>query len=123
MKNISLFFSILFIVFAIVQYNNPDPLFWVSLYLLPAIVCFLSYANRPNKMAYIALLIGYATAAIMLFPDRFEGIGEQMKADQPWIEEARESLGMGIVAIAMLFELLRKRTVIKNNENNHKTHA
>lgn len=68
-------------------------------------------------MAYITLLIGYTTAAIMLFPDRFEGIGKQMKADQPWIEEARESLGMGIVAIAMLFELLRKRTVIKTNKD------
>ncbi|MEY4919290.1 MAG: hypothetical protein RLZZ431_472, partial [Bacteroidota bacterium] len=47
MKFFNIFFCIVFILFAVVQYNDPDPFLWVPIYLYPALLCFLKFIQKP----------------------------------------------------------------------------
>ena len=49
MKIFNFFFVIVFIVFAALQYNDPDPYIWVPLYLYAALLCWLATKKKFNK--------------------------------------------------------------------------
>ena len=56
MKNLYLILGLLFVSFAAVQYNDPDPYIWAPYYLLVAGACFLTYTNRYNKLLTLVLI-------------------------------------------------------------------
>lgn len=49
MKILNLILTILFILFAAVQYNDPDPIHWMALYLFVAAVCGFAAFGKYNK--------------------------------------------------------------------------
>jgi hypothetical protein len=123
MRYLALFFAILFVLFALVQINDPDPIIWVPLYLFPAVLCFMVYrGNYPVIGLWIAA-IGFLAAGIYwLPPNMSEWIGMEQEAKSigmgvPFIEEAREAMGLLIVAIAMIVFLVayyaRRRPVAR----------
>lgn len=109
MKIFNYFFIIVFILFAAVQYNDPDPYVWMPIYLFPAVLCFLAARNKPfYKRAYwVGFIVLGIYAVYKMFDEnglvdwiRFHhaaNIAETMKAEQPWIEETREFFGLIIV--------------------------
>ena len=110
LKTISLLFCLLFLAAAALQWNDPDPLIWIVLYGLAAVVSFFYFIGR--RHFWITLLFGliYLIWAIVLWPDTWEGInlGEGNIAN---IERARESLGLMIMAFIMfLYAAFRPRT-------------
>jgi hypothetical protein len=40
MKTVNLILSILFVIFAALQYNDPDPFIWIPIYLFAAFLCW-----------------------------------------------------------------------------------
>ncbi len=100
--------GIVFIVFAALQYNDPDAVIWIAVYLLAAIFSFLVSFNKINQAVLLSAFAAYAVGAVFFFPAKWEGIaigGGDIKN----IEEAREFLGLSITSIAMLtFALLTK---------------
>ena len=94
-------FGLLCLISAALQYNDPDPVLWIVIYGITALV---SFAFALNKISYlIPLLMGllFLAGGIYVFPETFEGftIGE---GDIKNIEEGRESVGLFILTLVML---------------------
>ncbi|WP_028982350.1 transmembrane 220 family protein [Sporocytophaga myxococcoides] len=91
----------LFIGFAIVQLNDPDPLVWISIYSFAALICFYSGIKRIHSFILLLFTSLFASGCIYLWPSIYEGIVMPMEHSSN-IELARESLGLLICAIAMM---------------------
>ena len=120
MKIFNGFFCFTFIVFAALQYNDPDPYLWMPIYLYTATLCFLAIRNKFYPKAYVAGIIVYACYAVYKVFDanglldwidlhHAENLAETMKAQKPWIEESREYFGLVILICVLLINLLYAR--------------
>jgi hypothetical protein len=113
MKFFNIFFILVFILFAAVQYNDPDPYLWMPIYLYPAVLCYLAVKQKPvNKMAYWVGFLIFGVYAMYKFFDangildwikyhNATSIAATMKAEQPWVEESREFFGLVIILAVM----------------------
>lgn len=97
--------AVLFTLFALVQYNDPDPVQWILLYGGVAVHFGLAAAGRPYRPAVWLWLAAAIIWALTLLPDFIDWINrgepsivETMKAEEPWIELTREFLGLLIAA-------------------------
>jgi hypothetical protein len=96
---------------AVVQWNDPDPLRWMALYGGAAVACLVWRRVRSGWV--LAALIGALAAVwagvIALGLERLATVSElfspmEMKGGP--IEESREAIGLGLVAVWMLFLVL-----------------
>lgn len=99
--------SILFLLFAYVQLNDPDPWLWVILYVLTSGIWAWSIFKPIPKSVVWAGLAMITIATISLLPDFINWvkmgmptITGSMKAEAPHIELTREFLGLLICGIA-----------------------
>ncbi|MCH7689917.1 MAG: transmembrane 220 family protein, partial [candidate division Zixibacteria bacterium] len=97
-KILSALWGFMFLAFAALQYNDPDPLIWFLAYGVITVVSFVYLKYSLPNWALIGLIMIYVITAIMLFPDEFGGVTGIMSDEHPEIEQARESLGLGICA-------------------------
>jgi hypothetical protein len=115
MKIFNIGFCVVFILFAAVQYNDPDPYLWMPIYLYAAALCWLAFRNKFYPSAYllgIAVYGVYATYKIFdqnglidwMTKHHAENIAETMKAGKPWIEETREFFGLVILIVVLLID-------------------
>ena len=115
MKLFNIFFCFVFIVFAALQYNDPDPYVWMPIYLYTSALCWLAFRSRYYPRAYIAGIIVYALYATYKVFDanglidwitkhHAQNIAETMKAQKPWIEESREFFGLVILIVVLLID-------------------
>lgn len=126
MKTFNIIFTFLFVVFAALQYNDPDPYLWVPIYLYTAALCWQASRNKFYPKAYIIGIVLYAAYAVYKIFDQnglldwinlhhAENIAETMKAEKPWVEESREFFGLiiliGVLVINFLYA--RKKRIIK----------
>ena len=125
MKIFNIFFCFVFVVFAALQYNDPDPYVWVPIYLYAAVLCWLAFRNKFYPGAYGLGIIVYAAYAVYKIFDRnglldwievhhAENIAETMKAEKPWIEESREFFGLliliGVLVIDLIYATKKRRS-------------
>ena len=113
MKTFNYLFTFIFIVFAALQYNDPDPYLWIPIYLYPAFLCFQEARNKKVlKELYQIGFIGFVPYAIYKMFDtngiidwikfhNASSIASTMKAETPWVEESREFFGLAIILIVM----------------------
>ncbi len=109
MKYISLFFSLIFLLFAAWQYNDPDPILWIPIYGIAAYCSFMGYKGRINKELLIVLTLISVAAAInsWLQMTAWEGlITDTISMKTHNQELARESLGLAICAFSFLLPLV-----------------
>jgi len=132
MRIFNIAFFVLFIIAAVLQYNDPDPYIWMPFYLYAAYLCFQAFQKKyKSGLYYIGLLI-YATYSAYLFFDttgvinwikrhNAENIINTMQASKPWIEETREFFGLMIVMGVLLLNMWWLGRKKKNNKkkNNH----
>jgi hypothetical protein len=102
----------LFVVFTYVQFNDPDPERWVTLYGMVAGLSLLHGFWKPLPYVTVALMGLCLIWALTLIPgmlewfssdDKSEMLGHMMD-DKPYIEQTRE-LGGLLIASAALFYL------------------
>lgn len=98
----ALFLAFIFIVFGIFQYNDPDPLIWMPIYGIAALISIGIVINRINITVLIVAMILYFIGAVYMWPSSYEGITLDM-GYKIEIEEVRESLGLFICGLAMAF--------------------
>jgi hypothetical protein len=112
MKALNVFFILLFLFSAAVQYNDPDPYIWMPLYLYGALLCFFAFRKQFSLMLYLLGMSVYvAYAGILFFSEtgvlswinehQAESIVQTMQADKPWIEETREFFGLVLLIAAL----------------------
>lgn len=92
--------TLIFLAFAIVQYNDPDPVIWMLCYATYALVCFSALVRPLNRMWYVFAFFVALVFAFFQWPDQWEGLGETMVNEN--VERGRESLGLVICALASL---------------------
>ena len=107
-----LFDLVAFLLLAIamvLQFNDPDPWFWVSLYFICSLIPLLAVFRIYNRILYW-LGAAFCIAAIGLTVDggieylrhiQQESLLQGMSADKPYIEEARELIGT-LIALAII---------------------
>lgn len=123
MRYLAIFFTVVFILFAIVQYNDPDPWLWIPIYGYAALMSYLAYQKKYIMPALIIGLIGYIAGAIYYFPPSItdwinaEETAKSLQMKMPFVEEARESLGLLICVIAMGIFLYAGYRQRKNQAN------
>ncbi len=108
--------SVLFFTFGIVQWNDPDPQLWISLYFYVA-VCIL--LNIYTKVSKYPIAIGMLFTAFMLYnsipdvmqwyADGMPSIVGSMKAESKYIELVREFFGLFISVATLIFYFIRAK--------------
>lgn len=118
MKSFNLIFTFLFILFAGLQYNDPDPLLWIPIYLFAAFLCWKAYKGVYHKRLMWLGLGLYGLYAAYLLLDKngvlswanehaAESLVTSMKAEKPWIEETREFGGLLILMVVFSLNLYK----------------
>ncbi len=105
--------SLLFVLFAIVQLNDPDGILWFSIYLMVAFICLISVFKRiPSYILWIIFggLLVYSAFHFTLFIDYLgrdhkEEIFGKMVYEKPYLEGSREFLGLLIAAAGVWYQL------------------
>lgn len=105
--------SLLFAVFAIFQYNDIDPWLWIFIYGGISSLCSVS-AFRKIPMSLLSLsILGILIYTVILVPEIISWINEgmpsiteSMKAEDPYIEYAREFFGL-VISLLVLLGLLK----------------
>lgn len=124
MKVFNIVFIVLFVLFAAVQYNDPDPYLWMPVYLYAALLCYFALKRKHNPTLYLIGFVAYGLYAVYLLFDKTgvldwarehhgENIAQTMKATKPWIEETREFFGLVIVIVVLAVNrawLLRQKS-------------
>lgn len=116
MKIFNLFLTALFLLSAALQWNDPDPFFWISIYLSAAVICGFAAFEKYNRWAILLVMAVCIYELSTLYPafsqwlkDGMPSITETMKASTPYVELVREFLGVSLVLIVMIFEYVRAR--------------
>ena len=112
MKIFNVVFAVLFVLFAALQYNDPDPYVWIPIYMYGAVLCWMAFRGRYYRQACLLGIGVYSIYAGYKFFDEngvwdwltkhhAENIAGEMKATQPWIEESREFFGLLILIVVL----------------------
>ena len=102
--------GVLFIVFAAVQYNDPDPWIWIIAYALVGIICLSAIKYTIPKPLIFGLILLFTIATACYVPlimnwisDGMPSILGEMKAATPHIEWMREFLGLLLSTITLFW--------------------
>jgi hypothetical protein len=107
--------AVMFLVFAgaaVVQWNDPDPMLWIALYALAALLSLSAVAGRmwlwPSVGALVLYLVGVASLLPALADARMSAFTSWKMRDVSE-EEAREALGLAVCAVWMVVLIVRAR--------------
>jgi hypothetical protein len=108
----------MFLVFAFVQVNDPDPVIWILVYGVMALFSIMAaFEFYIRKLLWVSL-IAFGLYSIYYFPGVQEWLSqdhkEQLfdnlaKMEHLYIEESREFLGLAICNAVLVFYLIRSR--------------
>lgn len=108
MRYVLTLLGLLMVAFAAVQYNDPDGLLWIVLYLVPAAWAFAA-AFRPGAVRSLAgerLLWATLAAGVGTMVFYWPAVPYFWRKDVWWVEEtAREGMGV-MVSVAVLAVVL-----------------
>lgn len=116
MKIFNLILAVIFLLFAVVQLNDSpgDILFWFLMYSFVAVVSAFAAYKKYNMWV---ILLGLAVVLYELFrkfptiaqwfSDGMPSIVEEMKASSPYVELAREYLGLVLCFMVLVFHYIR----------------
>jgi Transmembrane family 220, helix len=124
MKIVSLILAALFFVSTALQFNDPDPLFWIALWGVSAFIALFAAFNKCNPWIILFVLAVSAYKAFQLFPafitwvsSGAPSIVESMSAESEYIEKVREFLGLLIIIASMTFFYIRTRQSYMHRQN------
>jgi hypothetical protein len=118
MRIVNFLLAIMFLVFAAVQVNDPDPVLWILIYgamAVLAVMAIFEFYPRYVPLGLLVLLVGYSTVFI---PGVIEWVHHDNKAalfddvakmEHPYIEESREFLGLMICVAVLIVYVVRAR--------------
>lgn len=106
---------VLFLLFAFLQLNDADPLKWIVIYGVVALVSLLAFFDKYHLYTLILLcLVIFIWAAILspnlyywLTSSEFVSFLSEMMHDKPYIEGSREFGGLLLAGGALLYHLWR----------------
>ena len=120
MRYIALLFVPIFLLFAGWQYNDPDPVLWIPIYLVPAYTALKAFFKQNNIELLVILLLVSICAGLntWLQMSAWEGFftdGEGISMKTINQELAREACGLWICSVAYLLFLVMALTSKKQH--------
>lgn len=113
MKFINFVVAAVFFIFAAVQFNDPDPFVWALMYAFVGGVALFKGLGKENRLVLLGGLAAVLIWMGFLVPEfsnwlkmGMPSITESMKAEEPYIEFAREFLGLFLCGITLTFYLI-----------------
>lgn len=113
MKIFSGLFFILFVIFALLQLNDNQPLLWIMVYGFSAYTSATAFKNYYNPLLLTLMIGAYGLWAIFHFPGNIsawlsaEQQAKSLDMKLPFIEEARESIGLLICLLVNTVYLIK----------------
>jgi len=114
--------TICFLAFAVLQFNDPDPIVWVIIYTCIAILAILEIFNFPSQLftrvLYLALFIYwicYIPDFIAWAQEGFPSITGSMQAENPLVENIREFGGLTIALIVVQYYFFKSFNFFRKN--------
>jgi Transmembrane family 220, helix len=110
--------AVMFLVFAFVQVNDPDPIIWILIYGAMAVLAIMAIFEFYPRKFLIGLLIVFVLYSLVYWRGVLEWFQQDDKSllfddvakmQYPYIEEAREFLGLMICIIVLAFYLIKSR--------------
>lgn len=101
-KIIGILLFLLFLSFAAMQYNDPDPALWMVIYVVAGIICVLAAFGKLPLIVMAIVCAACVIGAFIVWPEKYEGL-EVGGGDIKNIEEAREALGLLLIGVVMFF--------------------
>ncbi|TAH25507.1 MAG: hypothetical protein EAZ07_06910 [Cytophagales bacterium] len=117
MKIIYALFLLVYSSFIIVQYNDPDPFIWITIYGYGLLMILLGFINRYNQYFTLSGIIAYTIGALYLLPSVIEWIEKEkghnlmqrMVDNKMYIEETREFGGLIIASLLLVVQYFLER--------------
>ena len=118
MRILNSILAVVFLLFAFVQLNDPDPYIWITIYGAMAVLCVFAIFRHYYPKVMIVLLIIYAAYSLVAFDGFKEWLrqddlsvlfDEGMKMQYPFVEYAREFMGLWICNLVLIFYLIVSR--------------
>ncbi len=114
---INFIIAIMFFMAALAQYNDPDPWGWIALYGAMGLISGLAAFHRYNTLAIVAVAGIALVWGAYLFPSVLEWLQHHAFLDltnpmsdaRPYIEEAREALGLLLGVLIMGYHFVCAR--------------
>jgi hypothetical protein len=122
MKVVNFFLAIVFVLFAFVQVNDPDPVIWILIYGAMAVICVLAMFSFYPRKFLIGLLVLFVLYGLVFIPGVIEWLKQDNKSAlfdeiakmrHPYIEETREFLGLFICIAVLVLQLVRAEKLRK----------
>jgi hypothetical protein len=123
MKVFNVILFILCLLFAALQYNDPDPYIWIPIYLCTALLAWFAFRGKfyvKWMMAAIGMYVLYA-AYLIWVPEGVidwytihgsESLVQTMKATKPWIEYTREFGGLLFLILCLTVNIIFYRRTL-----------
>jgi hypothetical protein len=108
--------SVLFLLFAYWQINDPDPQWWVPCYLIAAVAAGFAFFEKFNVNILVILTFTYLIGALFFWPENILGwMGQEwqqkdlsMKTNA--MEINREFFGLLLAAVIFALEAIKGRS-------------
>jgi hypothetical protein len=122
MKVVNFFLAVVFVLFAFVQVNDPDPVIWILIYGAMAVICVLAMFSFYPRKFLIGLLVLFVLYGLVFIPGVIEWLKQDNKSElfdeiakmrHPYIEETREFLGLFICIAVLVLQLVRAEKLRK----------
>ena len=118
-KVINFLLAVMFLVFAYLQLNDPDPIVWIPIYGVMAIICVLAMFQYYPRAVLFSLVIFYTLYSFFYIPgvkewlaqdDKSQLFSNVAKMEHPFIKESREFLGLMInVAVLVVYLIMSRK--------------
>ncbi len=110
---INIVLCVLFLLFVIVQLNDPDPILWVLIYGITAFIPLISNYIKIPKIILWLILIALLIYGFQYFPhlidwlqtDNKNELFGEMVYEKPYLEGTREFLGLFMSALVVVYVL------------------
>ena len=122
MRIVNFLLAVMFLLFAFVQINDPDPVIWILIYGAMAVLSIMAIFEFYPKKFLIGLLALYLAYSVVYIPGVLEWLrhdnksalfDEVAKMEHHYIEESREFLGLLICISVLAFYIFRSRKFSK----------
>jgi len=126
MRILNFILALMFLAFAFVQINDPDPVVWILIYgamATLAIMAIFQYHPKKFLVAILAVYLAYGIYTLIYHPGFLEWLQSENKSEifdevakmrNLYIEEAGEFLGLVICIVVLIFYVWR---AFKMNES------
>ncbi|HUU73061.1 MAG TPA: transmembrane 220 family protein [Burkholderiales bacterium] len=103
-------FTLVFVMMAAIQLNDPDPTYWIAVYALVAAIPAARIFGRrlpgisvlTAGMVLAGMLIAGPGFIDFLVSGDYASINDKMSAEKPYVESAREFIGLLMAAVCLI---------------------